>query len=65
MTVARALPEKVFCGWFDGQNPMSGEFTPVVLETRLSYAEGLRVAAENMKRNLRPPRRIELMLSGD
>ena len=31
MTVARVVSEKVFCEWFDGKNPMSGEFTPAVL----------------------------------
>jgi uncharacterized protein YodC (DUF2158 family) len=58
MTVARVEMGKVFCEWFDGQNPMRGEFTPVVLEPRLSQAEGMKAAVEDMKRNVRPPRRI-------
>jgi uncharacterized protein YodC (DUF2158 family) len=57
MTVARAELGKVFCEWFDGKNPMSGEFTPAVLEKRLNQGDAMKAAAETMKRNLRPPRR--------
>lgn len=58
MTVARSETEKVFCEWFDGKNPMTGEFTPAVLEKRLSQAEGWKSALESMKGNVRRPRRI-------
>ena len=60
MTVVRVAPEKVFCEWFDGKNPMNGEFTPAVLEKRLSQAEGMKAAVENMKRNVRAPKRIPI-----
>jgi uncharacterized protein YodC (DUF2158 family) len=58
MTVARVQSEKVFCEWFDGQNPMNGEFTPAVLEARLSQAEGMKAVVDSMRRNSKPPRRI-------
>jgi hypothetical protein len=58
MTVARSEIEKVFCEWFDGNNPMTGEFTPAVIEKRLSAAEGMKAAVESMKRNQKPIRRI-------
>jgi uncharacterized protein YodC (DUF2158 family) len=58
MTIARVGSDKIFCEWFDGANPMNGEFTPAVLEKRLGQAEAMKAAVENMKRNVRPPRRI-------
>jgi uncharacterized protein YodC (DUF2158 family) len=58
MTVARAEMGKVFCEWFDGKSPMTGEFTPAVLEKRLSQSDAMKAAAETMKRTLPPPRRI-------
>jgi uncharacterized protein YodC (DUF2158 family) len=58
MTVARAEMGKVFCEWFDGKTPMNGEFTPAVLEKRLSYGDAITAAVGDMKKSASPRRRI-------
>jgi uncharacterized protein YodC (DUF2158 family) len=58
MTVARIEAGRVFCEWFDAKNPMRADFAAVVLERRLSYADGMKEAVDSMKRNLRDTRRV-------